>query len=69
MATFNGLVNIQVNVNASVTVEAETREKAIEMAKEMALAEFRAKYPDICNAAYLVTTNLTGIRQLGVRRR
>lgn len=69
MATFNVLVDIQIHVNAPVTVEAETRENAIEMAKEKALAEFRAKYPDTCNAAYLVTTDLTGIRQLGVRRR
>lgn len=68
MATFNALVDIQVHINAPVSVEAETREKAIEMAREKALAEFRAKYPDTCNAAYLVTTDLTGIRQLGRRR-
>lgn len=68
MATFNALVDIQVHVTAPVSVEAETREKAIEMAREKALAEFRAKYPDTCNAAYLVTTDLTGIRQLGRRR-
>lgn len=69
MATFSVLVNIQVNVNAPVTVEAGTREQAIEMAKETAMAQFRAKYPDVCDAAYLATTDITGIRQQGIRRR
>jgi hypothetical protein len=69
MATFSALVNIQANVNSPVTVEAETREQAIELAKETAMAQFRAKYPDVCNAAYLVTTDINGIRQQGIRRR
>jgi capsular polysaccharide biosynthesis protein len=59
--TFNVLVDVKVKVNVPITVNADNRKQACEIANQMGLAMFKAKYPELSNVAYLVETDATGI--------
>lgn len=62
MHSYSALVQITIKLNAHVSnVEAIDPNQARDSAKEIALDKLKAKYPDLCDAAFDISTDVTDI--------